>query len=127
MFQLEKLLALAGLARSMYGRWVLQQLLSRAIVVAALIMVSAIMVSVMLVGGFYAAYQALLISGYTPLDAFVIIGGAMAFLTMILIYRTMDAVRKLREMPKLLVKEKAPISMRAGEVVDSFVDGLLAR
>lgn len=125
MHSLQKLLAIAGVVRSVYGRFVIQHLLSQAVIVIGLSIVSAILVSVLLIGGFVVAYHALLNHGLTVEQAALAVAGLITLLTALSISQTFRAVRRMRNMPHNMVSNKSPISLRAGEVVDSFLEGFL--
>jgi len=122
---MEKLLAIASLGQRAYGRWLFQRLLSGIIVVAGLTIVVAVMVSAMLVGGFYAAYFALLHYGTAPQVAMVIIGISAILTTVTLVILTLMCLHHLRRMPRTLLKQ-SPLTSRAMDTLNAFTDGLMA-
>jgi hypothetical protein len=108
------LLAIAG---NVYMRWRSQRLLSSVIVVAGLTWITSAMVSALLIGGFYAAYQAFVYYGLTPLMALFVVATLAILLTAILIASVRFYARRLFK--------RAPATNRVSETVDAFLDGLL--
>jgi len=122
---MEKLLAIAGLTQRAYGRWLFQRLLSGIIVVAGLTIVTSIMVSAMLVGGFYAAYFALLHYGMQPQVAMIVIGTSAGLTIVILVILTLACLLHLRRMPRALLK-RLPLTSHVMDTLNAFSDGLMA-
>ena len=124
---MEKLLALATLGQKVYARWLFLRLLSGIVVVAGLTIVASILMGALLVGGFFAAYQALLHFGFEPLGAAGIVGGCILFVLIIFVFLAVRSVRQLQELPQRLLKKKSPLVARTDDIVDAFFEGLLGR
>jgi len=122
---MDKLIALAAVAQNIYSRWLFRRLLSGMITIVILTIITAVMVSAMLIGGLYFIYQALLHLGMEPYLAtlgitVIVMASVLLFMFIILVL-----LRRLREMPRWLLKRKVPPVSHANDVVNAFLDGFL--
>lgn len=120
---MDKLIALAAVAQNIYSRWLFRRLLSGMITIAILTIITSVMVSAMLIGGLYFIYKALLHLGMEPYLAtlgitVIVIASVLLFMFIILVL-----LRRLREMPRRLLKRKALHISHANNVVNAFLDG----
>jgi hypothetical protein len=116
---MEKLVAAAGLATAIYGKWRLRQFLSEVILVAALALVSAAMISALLISAAYAAYLALLHNGMDPQYAMVTV---MALMTAITAACALFTVMYLRR----TIYRHSGMMTQLNDTIDAFVNGLTA-
>jgi len=122
---MDNLIALATIAQNIYSRWIFRHLLYGMIAIAALTIITGVMVSAILIGIFYAAYQALLNLGVAPLSATLCTTGLATVVALLFIFITIVFLRRLREMPKRLLQKKTPGVSQAGDVIDAFFTGFL--
>ena len=121
----EKILLIAGLSKELFGNLVLERVIPGAITVAGLVLVTAMMMSAMMIGGLYVAYLSLLLYTDPHMAAFMTF--MLAFLlVVILILIIISILKYMRDMPKRILREKAPFTSHIKETVDSFIDGLLS-
>jgi hypothetical protein len=121
---MEQLLALINLVQRTYGRWLFRRLLSGMIVVAGLVLTTAIMVSAALIAGLYAAYIALINSGFEPQIAVLLVCGIAVVAAAILVTVTCAYLHHLRQVPQSIIK-KSPITSLPSDALDAFISGLL--
>ena len=117
-----KVAVIAGLIHSLYGHWRLQRLLSGVMMVVGLTIVTSMLIGMMLIGGFYAAYFALVDYGLGPLQALLLIGLSTLLAVVVLMVALWLYMRR---MPKRLVRA-SPLMDYANETVDAFFDGFMA-
>jgi MFS family permease len=112
----EKTLVIAGIARSIYGRWRFKRLVAGSLLVMGLTIVSSVLAGAMLIGGFYAAYFTLLHYGWEQRFAILFTEILIALTTASFIALTVICLRRLRQ---------TPMTTRASGVVDAFFEGLM--
>ncbi len=116
----EKTLVVAGLARSLYGQWRLQRLLSSVIIAIGLIIVSAMLIGALLIGGLYSTYFVFLSYGIEPHQAMLFTGFAALGVTALILLSIAAIIGRVRRQ----LPGKSSATSRVGEVVDAFLDGL---
>ena len=119
----DHLLAVVGHLRGIYGKWMLARLFSGALTVAGLVIVSAILVGFLVIGAFIAGYQSLIYYGTEPPIAMLIVGGVAAVITAAVCYATW---RRMHGLKKPKPSKRPSLVNQASELMDAFVDGLLA-
>jgi hypothetical protein len=117
-----KLLALSGLVRGAYGKWLFNRFMSAAIAVAGLAIVAIMMTGALLVGGFYTLYVVLLDHQFEQWAAFLIVAAAILVTIALFIFLTISYLRRLRK--KMFHKSRMGYP---SEVVNAFFDGLLSK
>ncbi len=95
------------------------------LLIAGLIIVLSMMASAVLIGGFYAAYQALLGAGYSPKVAAVVIGCVLVSVTALLAAFIVGYIRHLRGISSRMLAEKLPQASGVHELIDAFLGGLM--
>ena len=114
---LGRLMLAAGVGRKIYGKWKMQQLMSMALTVIVLSFAAAVILTAIVIGGFYAAFHALVGYGISQCAAFLL----LLLVAMLIAAGLLDAIRR-----RILVM-KAAMETRSGTAVDSFFDGLFSR
>ena len=122
---MDKLASLIDIAQNIYSRWIFHRLLYGMVAIATLTIITAIMISAMLICSFYATYQVLLNSGFIPHNAAFILTGIIAIVALLFLLITFAFLRRLRDMPRILLQEKAPNVSYMGSIIESFLNGLL--
>jgi len=111
----EKLLLVAGIGRSAYGKWRLQRILSIVVTVVILAVTTAAIVSAAAIGASYGLYLYFVSQGMVPALAFLTILCLAALTIFALIAIIRHRVNSL----------KVSINAPMGDVVDAFFNGLL--
>jgi hypothetical protein len=124
---MEKLLAIVGIAQTVYGKWLLQKLVNGVITLIALLLITAVLISAIVVSGCYAIYLLLIQHGYEPITASIIVCGLISVTAIVVIVVIFVLLGHLRRMPHTLLRQKIPIVAQAQNIVDAFLDGLLNR
>lgn len=121
-----KLLVIAGFVRSIYSKWLFQRLLSGILVIAALSLVMTILAGAAVAVGFYALYVTMLHHGIEQEVALALMSLLMFAICAVLLKIILRSVGKLRSIPRGVMKTKLPVAGKAGDVINSFIEGLLA-
>jgi hypothetical protein len=111
------LLLIAGLGRGIYGKRRFQRVFPIVATVILLVIITAALMGVLVIGGFYAAYHLLASQGLTS-QTIVLTIVLLALFVMAALFAAVG---------KGMKQIKTSVNTPAGEVVDAFLDGLLAK
>lgn len=123
---MEKLLAIAGIGQRVYGRWLFQRLLMGLIVIVGLTVVVAIVMSALLLGGLYGAYAGLLHIGVAMPNAMLMTAFLALLVVAGMVLVMQNVIKRLRQTQPTLQGRFAKVVAHPAEIVDAFIDGLLA-
>jgi membrane protein implicated in regulation of membrane protease activity len=122
---MEKLLAIISLSQNIYGKWLIRKLVSGAIIIGIVAIITSVVTSAVVILAFYILYLFLLHLGLVPLVAISIVGIVGVLLSVLLILFITSFMRDLSSLPKQVMKKRMPQASQAGEVIDSFLSGLM--
>jgi len=122
---MKTLLILAALGQKVYGRWLFSRLIPGIIMVAGLILVTAIMVSAALIAALGVCYIALVHYGVAPYAAIITVALLTILSIVVLTFACISCLRRLRHMPRTLLGQ-SPLTSRAKNALDEFINGLMA-
>ena len=104
-FYMEKIFSFLSISQHVYERWLLQRLLASILMLLGLTILTAILGAASVILAIYAAHQGLLLSGLTPLFAFIVtimIAVLVMFLCVMVIRL---CIQRLRHLPHTLFKQ----------------------
>jgi len=78
-----------------------------------------------LIGVFYAAYQALIRNGFDVLPAQLMIATFALFTLLVLVSFTSTSLGKIKRIPGQIINTEFPLTSRMNNIADSFLDGFL--
>ena len=122
---MEKLLALITILQRANGGRLLARLFSQMAIIMALVLVTAMMISATLIGGLIHAHAAFLNGGMSPFSSLIIIVASALLIITLLISVIAWRLQRLQQMSRTLFG-KSPLTRRAVDTLDAFIDGLTA-
>ena len=119
-FYMEKIFSFLSISQHVYERWLLQRLLASILMLLGLTILTAILGAASVILAIYAAHQGLLLSGLTPLFAFIVtimIAVLVMFLCVMVIRL---CIQRLRHLPHTLFK-KMPLASSFHAFMQGFM------
>lgn len=115
---------LAG-RRSSLNAVLIQNLVSRIVVIIALAVLAALMAAILLGVGLYAGYSALVAGGLDAQSALLVVGMSLLVLILLLVMLICRSIQALKRMPADIIESEAPFISGVSGIAGAFVDGLL--
>ena len=124
MNNLSRLLGVTAVGASIVRARLTQRFVSDVARIITLAIAAGIMAGAFLVGGFYAAYQALLRHGLETQPAQLVIASLAAATIIALYSMSCTRMRHLSMIPRQITQAEFPLSSHINGAIDSFLNGL---
>ncbi len=123
---LGKIAALAVMHKTIpAGTSLFQRLLVGLAAALALSLIASLLAGALIIGTAYYAYNVLVERGLDADAAFFSVGFFVLFLFVMMLVAAVACVRSLRDLPRRILDQEAPLTHRAGNIASAFIDGLM--